>query len=96
MVYINGGNCVENLLRQQTSQRPIVPRPIKVLRHVQGRKDSNIVYILLLYIIIYYYILYYFNIQFPLFSVLHVLNHLNGTWDDGTLGRFCIWANKKR
>lgn len=57
MVYINGGNCVENLLRQQTSQRPIVPRPIKVLRHVQGRKDSNIVYILLLYIIIYYIIL---------------------------------------
>ena len=57
MVCINGGNCVENLFRQQTSQRPIVPRPIKVLRHVQGRKDSNIVYILLLYIVIYYIIL---------------------------------------
>ncbi len=57
MIYINGGNCVENLLHQQTSQRPIVPCPIKVLRHVQGRKDSNIVYILLLYIIIYYIIL---------------------------------------
>ena len=96
MIYVNGEDCLEILLHQQTSQRPIVPRPIKVLRHVQGRKDSNIVYILLLYIIIYYYILYYFNSQFPLFSFLHVLNHLNGTWDDGTLGRFCIWANKKR
>ena len=65
MVCINGGNCVENLFRQQTSQRPIVPRPIKVLRHVQGRKDSNIVYILLLYIIIYYIILTFNFLFFP-------------------------------
>lgn len=67
MIYINGCNCVENLLRQQTSQRPSVPRPIKVLRHVQGRKDSNIVYILLLYIIIYYIILTTNFLFFPFF-----------------------------